>query len=80
MRLCVLIITFNYMTRVFESNVLNGKYLVGYSMKLFETRVYCSNFFLRWRHSLSLGGHDGKQSQILNVKHVNASLRAYYYI
>ena len=65
MRLCVLIITFNYMTRVFESNVLNGKYLVGYSMKLFETRVYCSNFFLRWCHGLSLGGHDGKQSQIL---------------
>ena len=37
MRLCVLIIIFNLMTRVFESNVFNGKYLGGYSMKLFET-------------------------------------------
>ena len=58
MRLFVLIIIFNFLTRVFESNVLNGKYLGGYSMKLFETRVYCSNFFLRSCDGLSLGGHD----------------------
>ena len=65
MRLFVLISIFNFLTRLVESNVLNGKYLGGYSMKLFETRVYCSNFFLRWRHGLSLGSHDGKQSQVL---------------
>ena len=35
---------FNFLTRVFESNVLNGKYLGGYSMKLFETWVCCTNF------------------------------------
>ena len=36
MRLAVLIIIFNFMTRFFESNVLNGKYLGGYSMKFFQ--------------------------------------------
>ena len=57
MRLFVLIIIFNFLTRVFESNVLNGKYLVGYCMKLFETRVCCTNFFLVWFDGFSLGGH-----------------------
>ena len=65
MRLCVHIIVDNIMMRVFKSTGLNGKYLGDYSMKLFETRVYCLNFFLRWFHGLGLGGHDEKKSQII---------------
>ena len=65
MRLCVLIIIFNFMTRVFKSTVLNCKYFGAYSMKLFETRVYCSNFFLRSFDGLNLCGHAEKESQVL---------------
>ena len=31
-------------------------------MKLFETRVYCSNFFLLWFDSFRLNGHAKKKS------------------
>ena len=62
MRLVVLIIINNLMTRVFESNFLNGKYLGGYSMKLFETPVHCTNFFLVWFDGFSLSGHAEKKS------------------
>ena len=65
MRLFVLIIIFNFMTRVFESNVLNGKYLGGYSMNLFETWVCCTNFYVLLFGHLSSCGHDEKKSEIL---------------
>ena len=61
-RLRVHIIKDNIMTRVFKSTVLNCNYLGGYSMKLFETRVYCSNFFLLWFDSFRLNGHAEKKS------------------
>ena len=31
-------------------------------MKLFETRVYCSNFFRLWFDGFSLSGHEEKKS------------------
>ena len=62
MRLCVHIIVDNIMMRVFKSTVLNCNYLGGYSMKLFETRIYCSNFFFLWFDSFRLNGHAKKKS------------------
>ena len=56
MRLCVHVIVDNIMMRVFKSTVLNCNYFGDYSMKLFETRVYCSNFLL-W-----FDGFTGKKS------------------
>ena len=41
--------------------VLNCNYLGGYSMKLFETRVYCSNFFPLCFESFRLNGHAEKK-------------------
>ena len=72
------IIVDNIMMRVFNSTVLNCNYLGGYSMKLFETRVYCSNFFLLWFDSFRLNGHAEKKVKFYpNIKHINAYLRAY---
>ena len=62
MCLCVHIIVDNIMMRVFKSTVLNCNYLSGYSMKLFETRIYCSNFFFLWFDSFRLNGHAEKKS------------------
>ena len=56
------IIVDNIMMRGFKSTVLNCNYRGGYSMKLFETRVYCSNFFLLWFDSFRLNGHAKKKS------------------
>ena len=64
MRLCVHIILDNMM-RVFKSTVSNCNYFGGYSMKLFETRVYCSNFFLLWFDGFSLSGHAENEHKIL---------------
>ena len=61
MRLCVHIIVDNIMMRVFKSTVLNCNYFGGYSKKLFQTRVYSSNFFLLWFDGFSLSGHEEKK-------------------
>ena len=65
MGLRVHIIVDNIMMRVFKNTVLNCNYLGGYSMKLFETRVYCTNFCVALFSYLSSGGHDEKESKIL---------------
>ena len=62
MGLCVHIIVDNIMMRVFKSAVLNCNYIWGYSMKLFQTRVYCSNFFLLWFDIFRLNGHAEKKA------------------
>ena len=43
MRICVHIVVDNIMTRVFKSTVLNCKYISGFCMNLFQTRIYCTN-------------------------------------
>ena len=64
-RLCVHIIVDNIMMRVFKSTVLNCKYFGGFSMNLFQTRIYCTKFCVLRFSYLSSGGHDENESQIL---------------
>ena len=65
MRICVHTVVDNIMTRVFKSTVLNCKYFGGFCMNLFQTRIYCTKFYVLRFNYLSSGGHDEKESQIL---------------